>query len=264
MDAAPGGLSQELGRVISLHRYPVKSLQGEAVEQLRFDGDHAVGDRQWALIDLDSGMTLSAKRWGQLLEASARTDPDGSVIITLPDDSAHDAADPATNDVLSRWLDRPVDLRRPGTAAPYELLADATDDESPIIPFAGPASHWADLTDAHFLTIASLAAAAALHPDGDWALRRFRPTALIEAPGAGFVEDTWVGSSVQIGDAARFAVFMPTVRCSLPTRAQPGLARDLEVARVLRDQHNFSLGVYAAARSNGVLTLGDVVRLLPE
>jgi uncharacterized protein len=238
-------------------------MQGEAVGSLAFKRDHAVGDRGWALIDAASGLTLSAKRWGRLLEATAETQPDGSVIVTLPDGSQHDVADPATPRVLTEWLDRVVEVRPAGgTPPPFEVLSNATDDDSPIVTFTGPRSHWADLADAHFLTSASLTAAKRMHPEGDWDIRRFRPTAVIDSlnpDGADFEEDHWVGSTVAIGEAAAFEVFKPTMRCSLPTRPQPRLPRDLDVARVLRDRHGFSLGVYAALRHDGIIHTGDPV-----
>jgi uncharacterized protein len=258
-----------VGSVAALFRYPVKSMQGEAVASLTFIGDHAIGDRGWALIDVVSGLTLSAKRWGQLLEGAASTQPDGGVIVTLPDASQHDVSDPRTTQVLSEWLDRRVELRQAGgVPPPFELLSDATDDDSPIVTFAGPRSHWADLADAHFLTSASLRAAKQLHPQSDWDIRRFRPTALVDgldAHSADFEEDAWVGSKVTFGESAAFEVFTPAMRCSLPTRPQPGgLPRDLDVARVLRDRHDFSFGVYAALRHEGTINAGDPVQVAPR
>ncbi|HKH88874.1 MAG TPA: MOSC N-terminal beta barrel domain-containing protein, partial [Acidimicrobiales bacterium] len=74
-----------MAHVAQLYRYPVKSMQGEPVDRLEFADGAAVGDRRLALADAGSGVYLSAKRHGQLLEASARTEPDGSVVISLPD-----------------------------------------------------------------------------------------------------------------------------------------------------------------------------------
>ena len=51
--------------------------------------------------------------------------------------------------------------------------------------------------------------------------------------------------------------FMPTVRCALPTRAQPGLAKDPDIARTLRDGHDLNLGVYCNVSVAGRVRLGD-------
>jgi uncharacterized protein YcbX len=248
-----------MAHVAQLYRYPVKSMQGERVDRLEFTSGSAVGDRQLALADAETGVYLSAKRHGQVLEAFARTEADGSVVISLPHGVEIGASDPAANGVLSEWLGRHVELRVAGSdqAPSYESLADSTDDGSATVTFAGPTTHFADFADLHLLTTASLRAASALRREGDWDARRFRPTAVVEVEGEGYLEDDWIGSTVTIGRSAAFVVFMKTIRCNLPTRAQPGLPRDTAVARLLRDEHDFCLGVYGAFRQPGVVEVGD-------
>ncbi|HET6950143.1 MAG TPA: MOSC N-terminal beta barrel domain-containing protein, partial [Acidimicrobiales bacterium] len=261
-----------VGRVGGAWRFPVKSLQGEAVEGLTFDAAGAVGDRVWGIVDRATGKVLTAKRRGALLTAAARLDGDGTVVLTLPGGAEHVAGDPGTDAALSAWLDRDVTLARPpAESTPYELTMDPTDDGSEVWDFATPAGSFVDLAAAHLLTDASLAAARALHPGGDWDVRRFRPSLLVEvgdievgdaegAGTAGFVEDAWVGGVVHCGGAG-FAPFMPTPRCAMPTRAQPGLARDTEVSRTLTERHANNLGVYAQIHAPGSVRVGDPVTL---
>lgn len=249
--------------VESVHRYPVKSMQGEQPGEITFEGGHVVGDRQWAVVDPGTGFTLSAKRHGALLEASASSLAGGSVRITLPDGTDVEAGDTECDKYLSDWLGHEVELRRPGSAnLPFELLADSLEESSEVVSIAVPESHFADLAEAHLLTRASLRAASVLHPLGDWDYRRFRPTVVIAGDGEGFVEDGWVGSSVALGGDVRLEVFMPTIRCSMPARPQPGIPRDNQVPRVLKDNHNFCLGVYAAASRTGAVRAGDEVTVI--
>jgi uncharacterized protein YcbX len=251
--------------VAALYRYPVKSMQGEPVDQVTFTATRALGDREWGVIDVVTGRVLSAKRWPALLFASAWLDPRRRVVnVRLPDDSVHAAGDASTDAALSAWLDRDVALRPadPGSGATYEMYSDATDDSSDIFEFTGPPGHYADLAPAHLLTTASLAAAAALYPEGQWEVRRFRPTALIEADGDEFVEDSWVGTTVRLGGATELAPFMPTVRCSMTTRAQPGdLPRDTTIAKTLNHHHSLNLGVYCGVTTPGEVRLGDAVEV---
>ena len=245
--------------VESVHRYPVKSMQGELPPRITLENGHVTGDRQWALVDPATGFLLSAKRHGALLEASARTEQDGTVVITLPSGAEVEAPSPSAGKALSEWLGREVQIQRPGDRQiPFELLVDALDEGSEVIPFTGPQHHFADFADAHLLTGSSLRAAQALYPDGDWDVRRFRPTVLVSGEGDDFAEDEWVGSTVEVGEVA-IQVFMPAVRCSLPPRAQPGLARDTTISRTLKDHHNFSLGVYGALVRGGTIRPGDSV-----
>jgi len=195
---------EQVGTVAELWRYPVKSFQGERVDTLELAPGGALGDRTLAVIDPAAGKVLSGKRYPDLLMASARLDVD-RVVLTLPDGSEHDAADPAVHDVLSRWLDLDVRLSAPpvDTVMPMEMHTGMSDDSTPIFDWPGPQGTWLDLADAHWLTTASLASIAALHPDGAWDVRRFRPTALIDATASGWPEDAW------------------TLRCSCRPRAAP-------------------------------------------
>jgi uncharacterized protein YcbX len=76
--------------------------------------------------------------------------------------------------------------------------------------------------------------------------------------GPGFAEDGW--QEVEVG-AVRSEVLMPTMRCTMPSRAQPGLDRDVEIGRTLREQHDNNLGLYAKIVSAGAIAVGDAVRV---
>jgi uncharacterized protein YcbX len=247
--------------VAELWRFPVKSMQGRKADTLTVDETGVAGDREWAVVDPAAGRVLSAKRWpALLLAAAARDDDTAAVTITLPDGSDHECGDPETDDAVSAWLEHPVALRRADAtgALPFEMYSDPADDSSPMFEFTAPPGRWVDLAQAHLLTTASLRAAAALYPGGEWDVRRFRPVALVDADGDDFVEDAWIGQEVHLG-AVTVTPFMPTVRCSLPTRAQPGLDRDTGIAKTLHQHHGLNLGVYGNVTESGVIAVGDPV-----
>jgi uncharacterized protein YcbX len=248
---------QQVGVVAQLWRYPVKSFQGEQVEQLTLGPGGAEGDRTLAVVDPAVGKVLSAKRYADLLMASARL-AGGRGVLTLPDGAEHEADDPGVHGALSAWLDHEVRLEPPPTDAvfPMEMYTGMSDESTPTFDWPGPPGTWLDLADAHWLTTASLAAAAELHPEGSWDVRRFRPTALIETSQDGFAEDGW--ATVDLG-AVGSTVLMPTPRCSMPSRAQPGLARDLAIGTTIRDRHDNNLGLYAAISRAGSVQVGDTV-----
>jgi uncharacterized protein YcbX len=249
------------GSVGELWHFPVKSMQGSPVDVLDFESGGAVGDRRWAVVDPAAGRVLSAKRWADLLQATGAVAADGTVTVTLPDGTTHAAGDPATDAALSSWLDHDVRLQQPpsGESLPYELHTEAWDDASPTWEFAGPpGGPFVDVAAAHVLTGASLRAAAALHPEGRWEVRRFRPNALLDVDGDGFVEDAWIGQRIGLG-AVVVEPFMPTVRCSMTTRAQPGLPRDADIARTLNREHGLNLGLYCTVATPGTVRVGDPV-----
>jgi uncharacterized protein YcbX len=256
-------MATTVGSVAELWRFPVKSMQGVPVDALDFTTNGAAGDRAWGVVDPAAGRVLSAKRWPALLHATGGIDDDGTVTVTLPDGTTHAAGDPATDAALSAWLGHDVQLRQPpsGDGLAYELYTDAWDDGSPTWEFPGPpGGPFVDLAAAHVLTTASLRAAATLHPDGAWDVRRFRPNALLEVEGDGFVEDDWVGQAVRLGGVT-VEPFMPTVRCSMTTREQPGLPRDVDIAKTLNREHALNLGLYCTVSVPGQVRVGDPVTL---
>lgn len=247
----------QVGTVAQLWRHPVKSFQGEQVEQLEIGPGGAVGDRTLAVVDPAARKVLSAKRYPALLMASARL-LDGAVVVTLPDGTEHQGGDPAIHEALSAWLDHEVRLERPpaDVVYPMEMHTGMSDESTPIFDWPGPQGTWLDLADVHWLTTASLAAAARLHPDGVWDVRRFRPTALIDTTAEGWVEDGW--SQVEVGEVDS-TVFMATPRCTMPSRAQPGFPVDRAIGTTIRDRHDNNLGVYASVARPGTVRVGDPV-----
>lgn len=246
-----------VGTVAQLWRYPVKSFQGEQVDELTVGSGGAIGDRKLAVVDPAARKVLSAKRYPDLLMAAARLDGE-EVVLTLPDGAEHAATDPGVHDALSAWLGLDVRLSEPPADGvyPMEMYSGMSNEDTPLFDWPGPPGTWLDLADAHWLTTASLEAASKLHPDGAWDVRRFRPTALIAIDSVGWREDAW--TAVDLGDVGS-EVLRPTPRCSMPSRAQPGLERDKAIGTTIRDHHDNNLGLYAQITRPGTIRLDDTV-----
>ena len=103
-----------------------------------------------------------------------------------------------------------------------EFFADATDDNSKVVSWTMPAGRFVDALPLLVVTTASLRKGRALHPDGVWEARRFRPNIVIDVDDEGWVEDQWCGRAVDIGTAVVQPV-VPCERCTMVTRAS---ARD--------------------------------------
>lgn len=258
----------QVGTVQEIWRHPVKSMGGEPLDTATFTPAGLERDRRWGVVEVDTGKVLSAKRYGKLLEARA-TLPDGASVpsVTLPSGATFETGDPQLDEAVSEWLGRRVAVR----AAPADRQSQydfalsefgvdlgVPDEETEIDT---PAGTFYDLANAHVLTTASLAAGRAAHPDGEWDVRRFRPQLLVDtAEAEGFVENDWVGGRISVGEV-ELSPFMPTVRCVMPTRTQPGLDRDREIARVLQQVNGSNLGVYASVTTPGRVAVGDPVRV---
>ncbi len=245
-------------RVKSLWRYPVKSMQGEVLDQVRLEPLGVVGDRSCGVLDLASGTIVSAKRDGRLLEATARFESE-ELVVRLPDGqqltrgSALDAA-------LSRWLDRPVRLVDAATFGPpvYESPEDFEHDDSALVQWEGPSESFVDESPLHVLTTVGLAQLAAERPDLQWDARRFRANVLldVEAGGAGVVAP---GQRLSLGDAV-IELTVGCTRCVMTTRPQPGnLARQLDVLRHVNRVHANQVGVRASVVRSDVVRVRDPV-----
>src|SRR3990172_3801758 len=105
-----GGLTT-VGHVVSLWRYPVKSMMGEELNSSEVTQRGLLGDRAYALVDSETGKVASAKnprKWPRLFDFRAPfTDPPRKgeklppVRITLPDGTVCSSEQPDTHNVLS-------------------------------------------------------------------------------------------------------------------------------------------------------------------
>ena len=232
-------------RVVELWRYPVKSMQGEPVASAEIGPRGLVGDRQWAVVDLRTGLGLTARRQPELLFASAAV-VDEDVVITLPDGTA--APD---DDALSRWLGHPValtraDARHHGT---FEIALDFEhEDTAEWFQWDGPdgSFHDSERTQVSILGTGTV---------GDWDRRRFRANVIVD----GSPEDAWVGSTVRAG-TADLDVVKQVDRCVITTRPQPGgIDRDLDVLRAINRDRGGNLAVGALVTTPGRVEIGDPI-----
>ncbi len=251
-----------LMHVAELWRHPVKSLQGERLGETAIGPAGLLGDREWGIRDEATGHVLTGRREPRLLLASATWIGEGAPAVTLPDGVAlAGGGGPAVDEGLSEWLDRPVRLV-PAAGTPGgvgEFFADATDDTSEAIAWTMPPGRFVDAQPLLLLTTAALRMGAAQHPAGEWDVRRFRPNVLVEAEGTGWLEDAWCGRTVRLGSEVVVAPLAPCTRCTMVTRPQPGLERDLDVFRALQRAHDATFGVWTRVVTPGVVRAGDAV-----
>ncbi len=250
-------------KVVELWRHPVKSLRGERLESASLIEDGMEGDRAWAIRNLATGKILTARREPKLLEASARLGEGSVPIITLPDGTELTGLGPDTDAALTAWLGTDVGLIAPGGADPAqaEFFVDATDDTSQVVEWSLPPTRFVDLWPMLLITTASLRAGQRLHPDGQWDSRRFRPNVVVEVEEDGFVEDEWCGRAVRIGEV-ELTPRQLCFRCTIITRPQPGLERDLDIYRSLARDHSATFGVWSGVTVTGPIKVGDPVEVL--
>jgi uncharacterized protein YcbX len=247
--------------VVELWRHPVKSLQGERLDEAVVENTGLRGDRQWGIVDCETGRVLTARRVPPLLLAGSRLTAPG-VEVVLPNGEVLSAPSSHADDVLSQWIGRRVSLVHAEStgAGVGEYFQDATDDDSAIVSWTMPPGRFVDAFPLLIVTTASLRHGRALHPNGAWETRRFRPNIVVDVDDDGWVEDSWCGRTLRIGTAEVLPT-VPCERCTMVTRPQPGLDRDLDVYKALARHHDATFGAWTAVQMPGVVRVGDEVTL---
>jgi MOSC domain-containing protein len=293
------GIGEPEGTVAALWRFPVKSMLGEELDKVDVDEGGIVGDRAFALVDVETGKVASAKHpkvWPDLLRCRAsfveplRVDePSPPVRIELADGTWVMSDAPEVDAVLSRFFGREVRLAR---AAPENFTIDQYHPDQEHLDPQGhrdevtetklgnalfnevgmpsplPEGSFLDVFPVSVITTSALDHLGELQPGSTFDVRRFRMNVIVATPAEGFVENSWIGGAIDVGELVKLAVPVPDPRCVMTTVAQEGLARDPQVLKALAQHNRLDFagaglypcaGVYAVVASSGTIRRGDPV-----
>lgn len=232
-------------QIEQIWRFPVKSLQGERLATASIDRFGVRGDRQWGVLDVETGLTLTARRCPPLLFAGARYHEDtDEVELVLPDGHTD----------LSGYLQREVRLVRAasGLKGRFEIASDfEQEDRSDWISWEGPTGTFHDSANVSLLSEKSISG---------WDVRRFRANLVTSGGG----ENSLVGSSVRIGMVeADVPRLIP--RCVMVTRPQPGgIETDLDILRGINKEREGKLAIALRITNAGTVSEGDRVEVVAE
>jgi uncharacterized protein len=206
-----------------LFRYPVKSCAPEPLQSATIEARGIGFDRRWMIVDADTGRFITGREFGKLVQLQTQIIA-GHLHLQAPDLPAWQVAaqaqrrsvtvwddtvqaqicDDDTNQRLSEWLARPVQLVHMDDAAirPIDQKYAQLGDQ---VSFA----------DGFPLLLISTASIANLQAQLGYALaaQRFRGNVIIDAD-TPHAEDQW--QRIRIG-AVEFDVVKPCVRCVFTT-----------------------------------------------
>lgn len=219
------------GAVLSLHRWPVKSMAGETLDGLELFEHGVPHDRRWALTWRD-GRLLTARVSPRMLAWSARLNGDGVLLID-PDGRTWRWDEEGLRDRLAEDLGREVHLR-----------------EDPTLN--------QDLRDSVLVTFKP-----SLDALGHRDLRRFRTNIHVEVDAEPFAEAGWEGMRLTIGDA-ELDLLHPCKRCVIVTRDPDTLEVDAGLLKHLHARHGSIFGINARPVNRATIRVGDPVRVLPR
>jgi uncharacterized protein YcbX len=237
----------EIGRVESVWRYPVKSMCGEAMDEISLKQTGVEGDRLYAFHSSGSPADFpyftGRNQTAMILYRPRFRDPDQlhlGVEVETPEGDTLAVDDP-----------RLIAKLRRGINEEKHLISLMQSD--------------AALTDCQPVSLFSIQTAEQLSRELGKQVdkRRFRANIYLDlASGEGFDEDRYVGQSLRIGDEATVRVLERDPRCKMIT-LHPDTAQAMPevLAQVVR-KHDRTAGVYASVTVEGRVRPGDPVRLL--
>jgi uncharacterized protein YcbX len=273
--------------VATLWRYPAKSMMGEELNGTQVTTGGLLGDRVYALVDVETGKVISAKnpkKWPDFFSfRAAFTSPPSQdslqpIWITLPDGTVLRSDQNDINEKLSQFLGHPVTLQ---TQSPQdakleqywpEFAGETNEISNEAVAGDAPQGTFFDYAAMHLLTTSSMEAMQQLYPKGRFEVRRFRPNIMIDTSGQnGFVENEWVGKVIKIGTDLRLQITDPCPRCVMPTLAQGDLPADNGIFKnaiaknrpvvPFANKELPSVGVYARVLQPGWVKRGDAVSI---
>ena len=293
-------MKHRVGTVKELWRYPVKSMEGQLLEEANVEKLGLVGDRYWAIRDEIKNETSSVRKLPKLLQCTAEYQSEpcagqvGSLIphvkITCHNGISFTTNDDNADEILSEFLNKHTSIRplqprsnwrfyRLKTMDGEEALKKqfSTKEALPSMAsvswlkilelsiFSTPLGRYYDAYPLHIVSSNSIEKLKSLEPEGDFQSKRFRPNIYIECSdkNANLDEFDWVGGKLHIGNAV-IKCESRTVRCLMPAQPQPNIKKDSKVLRTLEKHTGRHLGINASVLKAGTISHGDSVYWEPE
>lgn len=234
---------QSVGVVHQLTRYPVKSMQGEALPAAALTLQGFAEDRRYAFVQANSRSSfpwLTARELPELLYYRTSVENPGKPEVAVTVATAHGENWPIASDELRKMLEA-------RTGRPLFLLRD-----------------YRGLYDVAPVSLISRQTVARIAEESGTAENacRFRPNLLVDLKGAGaFDELQWVGKTLRIGDAARIAVTEVDQRCVMITLDPATGEASPEILKCVAQKHGKSAGIYATVLTPGEVRAGDPISL---
>jgi len=229
----------QVGRVVGLWRYPVKSMGAEALSAVDVSWHGFAGDRRWAFIRGDvphSGfpwLTLRERADMNLYRPSF-VDPErpdkSATIVRTPTGTRFDVTDPALAATLGAGDLRALKQDR-GIFDTFPLSLITTQSIAKLGEMIGESLD----------------------------VQRFRPNVLVQARDDNpFAEDSWVGCILRIG-GFRMRVDKRDGRCAVITINPLTAERNPAILRAVAQDRGGCLGIYGSTVEPGRVALDDHV-----
>jgi len=263
------------GSVVSLWRYPVKSMMGEELNTALFTARGVFGDRAFALLDPATGKVVSAKnprKWGRMFDFRASFvappepgSPRPPVRVTLPDGtdlrSDRDDIGMAASQAFGHHLKFVTAAPERPSLEEYWPDIEGLAFRETVTDEPMPKDTFFDASPVLLVTTATLDRLREAYPEGRFEVRRFRPNVVVGTDRRGFVENDWIGHTVELGGEVALRVDKSCGRCVMTTLPQGDLPQDYGILKAAAKHNGANVGVYASVLRGGTVRRGDPVRV---
>ncbi|MGM8213880.1 MOSC domain-containing protein [Virgibacillus sp. W0430] len=235
-----------VGTIKEITRHPVKSFTGEQVTKTKVMKYGLYGDRSHAFLDKSRpGKFLTITQVQDMVKYKARfigeesNDHYPDVEILSPSGKKYKWNDIQLQTELEQISNRPIQpIIYPPTNVPIGPIEE---------------DHLLIITDASITKLASMLGANIDH-------RRFRPNLYIalhnDVP---FIEEDWIGKTIQIGEKVKIKMNSSCERCMIITvNPEDGKMASSLLKTVVRERQN-RFGVLGSVSSTGSIKVGDSV-----
>ncbi|WP_071459837.1 MOSC domain-containing protein [Bacillus massilinigeriensis] len=239
-----------IGHVEEIVRHPVKSFRGEKVEATNVMSYGLYGDRSHAFSDRTRpGKFLTITQFPEMVLYSAKFNGEESmdrfppVEVKTPSNEVLNWGDSRLTEEIASKGEREIE---PITFDPAAVPLGAIEEEHILI-----------VTDASMEKLKSLSANANLD------YQRFRPNLYLALNDKDpFIEESWFGKKLKIGDAVVLRLIRHCERCMIVTVDPMTAHTDPSLLQTLVRKRNNHFGVYAGVLKTGKIRTGDPVYLI--
>jgi len=241
-----------IGIVDSLHRYPVKSMRGEALDSARVTYTGIAGDRVFAFIDPKKDTNFP---WFTVRENPKMLLYQPRFLDAPPQDKAY-----------PQVTNFSVEVTTP--TGKTGLLSDArfVDELRETLGYAFEVRFSEKgMQDARPISIFGLSTAKKLSEETGLSLDPLRFRANIYAKwdeATPFYEDDLVGKHIKIGDTVELYIQKKDPRCKIISVDPETAASDPNVLLTVAKNHKGCAGVYAVVVREGIVKSGDTIGIL--
>lgn len=259
-----------VGKVVSLWRYPVKSMRGESLTDAFAGFSGIYGDRLYAFGDAGApdGFPYLTGREQERMLLCVPVFRQTETMRRPPNLHAAEALSPGITPVYPQPVETTVDVTVPGgetfsidDPALLYHLRDGLGDRHELRLLRSDRA----MTDCRPISLFNIWTATQLGDEIGTAVdpRRFRANIYMDLDSRQpFAENEFVGRVVRIGPRATFAILERDPRCKMITLDPDTTEQNPALMRSVARQHGGTAGIYAAVLVEGTITIGDEMTVL--